>query len=239
MNAHRLVAHRGDNTNFPENSYAGLEAALKAGARYIEFDIQMNKDGSLLVFHDTNFKRTANNNASIFNTSNNDLKNISVHEPKRFGEKHFPTPVPYLSDILNLLKQYPDAQALVEVKKESLKHWGLERVMKPLLSSLIDLQSQIIVISFSGRALEYIKQYSDIRTGYVFKKYLDKFKKKARELEPDYLICPYKIIPNHLWKGHWQWALYSINSKELATSLFRRGDINLIETDNIRDMLQS
>jgi len=239
MNAHRLVAHRGDNTNFPENSYAGLEAALKAGARYIEFDIQMNKDGSLLVFHDTNFKRTANNKASIFNTSDNDLKNISAHEPKRFGEKHFPTPVPYLSDILNLLKQYPDAQALIEVKKESLKHWGLERVMKPLLSSLIDLQSQIIVISFSGRALQYIKQHSDIRTGYVFKKYLDKFKKKASELEPDFLICPHKIIPNDLWKGHWQWALYSINSKELATRLFERGDIHLIETDNIQDMLRS
>ena len=238
MNKHKLVAHRGDNTNFPENSYAGLKAALKAGAKFIEFDIQMNKDGSLLVFHDTDFKRTGNNNAVIFELSDEDTKSISVHEPERFGDKHLPTPVPFLSEVLNLLKQYPDAQAFIEVKKESLKHWGLKNVMKPLLDVLSDYQNQITIISFSKKALNYVRQHSDNRIGYVFKKYQDKFRHIADELKPDYLICPYKIIPETLWQGRWHWVLYSINSKQLAEQFLQRKDISLIETDDIQGLLK-
>jgi len=240
MNSHRLVAHRGDNTNYPENSYAGIEAALMAGAKYIEFDIQMNADESLVVIHDTNLKRTANLDKSLFELSDETLKAISVHEPRRFAEQHYPTYVPHLQEILHLLKRYPQAQAFVEIKVESLKHWGLEKVMDKLIHQLKDYAPQVTIISFSEKALSYAKQHSHLRLGYVFRKYREKTRVKVTNLQPDFLICSKVIVPSQgLWQGNWQWMIYSINKVKKMQILLQREDIQLFETDNIQLMLNA
>ncbi len=240
MNTKRLVAHRGDNTNYPENSYAGIEAALLAGALFVEFDIQMNADGSLIVFHDTDFKRTANLDTSVFDTSDSVLKTISVHEPKRFGEQHYPTHIPHLTEILSLLMQHPEAQAFVEMKIESLNHWGLQKVMDKLLSTLENQTSQVTIISFSDAALTYTQQHSKIRTGLVFRKYNKHTHLLAQTLKPDYLICSRFIIPNdNLWSGNWEWMVYSINEVPPMKTMLARKEIKLIETDNIRLMINA
>jgi glycerophosphoryl diester phosphodiesterase len=54
-----LVAHRGSLLRYPENTWLGLEAALKAGACWLEFDIQMCADGRFVLLHDADFNRTA------------------------------------------------------------------------------------------------------------------------------------------------------------------------------------
>ena len=54
-----LVAQRGYMHTYPENTWLGLEAALKAGACWIEFDLQMCADGRFVLLHDADFKRTA------------------------------------------------------------------------------------------------------------------------------------------------------------------------------------
>lgn len=240
MDANKLVAHRGDNTNYPENSYAAMESALMAGAHYIEFDIQMNADGTLVVFHDVDFKRMANNDASVFETTDTEMKAISAHQPQRFAEQHYPMHVPTLNEILSLLKGYPKAQAFVEIKWGSLKHWGLNQVMNKLLTALKNYSSQVIVISFSVEALEYTKLHSEIRTGFVFEQYHQDNRKTAYKLKPDYLLCPYEVIPHtSLWEGEWQWIVYSLNEVVLAVQMLKRKDIDIIETDNISLLLRS
>ena len=237
MDAINIVAHRGDNTNFPENSYSGIESALKAGALFVEFDIQMNKDGSLIVIHDADFNRTAGVDLSVFDAGDNKVKKISAHHPEKFTETHYPTPVPFLSDIINLLKKFPKSKALVELKNESIDFWGLEKVMKELLRELEDSVSQCIIIGYSNAALEYTHNNSKHQTGLVFNQYLDEIRKTAKKLKPDFMICPYDIIPDSVWKGSWQWMVYSINDKELAKRLLQRKDIDLIETDDIHLIL--
>ena len=240
MDVKKLVAHRGDNTNYPENSYAGIESALMAGARYVEFDIQMNADETLIVFHDGDFKRMANHDASIFETSDQAMKEISIHEPDQFGEKHYPTHVAHLSEVLTLFEHYPNALALVEVKRESLEFLGLEKFMRKLLALLKKSSAQTMVISFSDKALKYTQQHSELKTGFVFKQYNDANQRIANALKPDYMICPYHIIPkSKLWKGKWLWMLYTINGVVLAEQLFERGDIGFIETDDIHLLLNA
>lgn len=249
MNENKLVAHRGDNTNFPENSYAGFESALKAGALYIEFDIQMNVDGSLLIFHDINFKRVGNeddaenernNDISIFDTTEERLKTLSMHEPDRFAEKHFPTEVPHLSDILKLLNLYPNAHAFVEVKRESLVRWGMSKVVDKILHALKGFESQATIISFSSSAIKHVQQNSSFPTGLVFYQYKDGIRDIATILQPDYLICAYTIFPEKeaLWEGDWKWMVYSVNDITIIRDIINnRDEISLIETDNISLML--
>jgi len=240
MDANRLVAHRGDNTNYPENSYAGIEAALIAGALFIEFDIQMNADGSLVVIHDADFNRTANINASLFDTDDHSLKSVSVHEPTKFGEEHYPTHIPHLKEVLTLLDRYPKAHFFVEVKEESLKQWGLSKVMGELLIILKKYQNQATIISFSREAIEYTNSHSKIKTGFVFLKYNNNTHKISIKLKPSFLICSHLVIPDKdLWKGNWDWMIYTLNNKHAMEQALKRKDIQFIETDNISLMLRT
>lgn len=236
----KLVAHRGDNQNFPENSYKGIEASLKAGARFVEFDVQMTEDQQFIVHHDVDLKRTARQDVSVFAHSYEELKNFSIHESTRFNNKHYPTPISLLSDVLVLLRKYPAATAFVEVKTQSLKQWGKEKVMDALLDLLKPYQSQCVVISFNSPSLHYVKQHSELSVGWVVKDYNNKSLDKAKKLEPDFLICDYKKVPDDEapWAGSWKWMLYSINNPEVASYYAQLG-IEFIETDDIQKLLVS
>jgi glycerophosphoryl diester phosphodiesterase len=236
----RLVAHRGDNKNFPENSYKGIEAALKTGASYVEFDVQMTADQQLIVHHDTDLQRTAKQDVSVFDYSYSELRRFSIHESTRFNNKHYPTPISLLSDVLALLKQYPNAKAFVEIKTQSLKKWGRELVMNALLHQLKPYGSQCVVISFNSLALRYVQEYSALHVGWVVKHYNPASYDKAAAFQPNFLICDYKKIPEEkaLWEGRWKWMLYSINTPELAVIYLQRG-IELIETDDVHCLFSS
>ena len=56
----RIIAHRGYSVLAPENTLAGLEAAIAAGAEAIEFDISTAACGTPILFHDVHLGRTTN-----------------------------------------------------------------------------------------------------------------------------------------------------------------------------------
>jgi len=239
MDAKKLIAHRGDNTNYPENSYAGIESALRAGALFVEFDVQMNADKSLVVIHDTDFKRTANNPAYLFETGDAEMRKISVHEPHKFGERHHTTYVSTLDEIMALVARYPKAHAFIEVKRESIWKWGLETFMKPFLKTLERYEPQSTVISFGLDVLEYTKQHSSLKTGFVFYDYQSCNLEIAEKLKPEYMIISHTILPKEqLWEGSWKWVIYSINTIPDAHKILERDDISLIETDDITLLLE-
>jgi len=236
----KLVAHRGDNKNFPENTYKGIESVLKAGGQFVEFDVQMTADQQLIVHHDANLKRTAKRDVSVFDHSYEELRQFSIHESTRFHNKHYPTPISLLVDVLELLEKHPNANAFVEIKTQSLKQWGRAFVMDTLLNLLRPYASQCIVISFNSLALRYVQHHSKIQVGWVVKHYNQKFYDKASVFKPDFLICDYKKVSEEkeLWVGDWKWMLYSINNPEIAFSYAQRG-IEFIETDDIHHLLSS
>ena len=47
-----LVAHRGYAARYPENTRESLAAAVRAGARFLEFDVQLSADGVPVLLHD-------------------------------------------------------------------------------------------------------------------------------------------------------------------------------------------
>lgn len=56
-----LVAHRGYSRSYPENTLASYKAAIAAGAKALEIDIQFSADGVPIIMHDTaSISRTAN-----------------------------------------------------------------------------------------------------------------------------------------------------------------------------------
>lgn len=241
MNTNNLIAHRGDNTNYPENTLKAIEEALKAGATSFEFDVQMNGDKSLVAFHDKDFSRmSGHHDEKIYEVSDDEMSRISIHEPKQFDKQHYPTRVSHIDEIIELMKRYPKAQAYVEIKDESLEHWGVEFVMKKLCQKLKELEKQAIIISFNVAALAYTKSHSNLRIGLVFEDYSEAYLAIASELQPEFMICWYRILPKgKVWPGSWKWMVYTINEVGLAKQLLNRGDIDFVETDDIQLLLKS
>jgi len=241
MNTEKLVAHRGDNTNYPENTLIAIEGALKSGAIFFEFDVQMNADQRLVVFHDSDFLRmNGKSQVKIMDVSHAKMQELSVHQPKKFGDKYKPTPVSYIEEVISLLTRYPNSHAFVEIKDESLEYWGLERVMRKLVDSLKGYEEQATIISFNHESLAYTKKNSALSIGYVFDQYNEAIESIAKDLKPAYLVGDYTVLPKeNLWQGQWKWMVYTVNDIELAKQLLERGDIDFVETDDIQLLLEA
>lgn len=239
----RLVAHRGYMEKYPENSLTAFEMALRSGACFFELDLQMTADKQLVVLHDDNLMRTAGRADSVFDLTLDDLTNISVHEPARLGDRFFPTPIPRLTQVVELLQHYPAATAFVEIKDESLERWGLDFVMETLQQVLKSCVSQCVIIGYSFEALQIVKSRGLYRAGWVLTQFDEEHKRKAELLMPDYLICNYKKIPAQYdfleqpWQDCGTWMLYDITDPEQSLQWAQRG-IALIETRDVGAMLE-
>jgi len=199
----------------------------------------MCADGQFILLHDADFSRTGGDSRSVFDTDIQALQRISVHEPDRLGNRFFPEAAPGLDTVLQRLAAFPNARAMVEIKDESLDHWGLEKVMNALLKTLTPFQRQCILIAYSDAALDFAQQQGDMVTGWVVRSYDRQHLERARQLGPQFLICNERKIPpgETPWRGGWQWMLYDISDPNTALQWSARG-VALIETRDIKAMLE-
>ncbi len=54
----KIFAHRGYSGRYPENTMLAFKKAYEAGAHGIELDVQLTKDGTVVVIHDERIDRT-------------------------------------------------------------------------------------------------------------------------------------------------------------------------------------
>ncbi|HHM05267.1 MAG TPA: glycerophosphodiester phosphodiesterase [Gammaproteobacteria bacterium] len=236
----RLIAHRGYPRRYPENTLEGIEAALKAGACFVEFDVQVTADGVPVLLHDASLLRTSGKRGRIFNTNLEKLEGLCVNEPKRFGKRFRNVTVPTLTATVELLRHYPSATAFVELKEESMEQLGREKIIKNILEILAPILERCVIISYDTLAIRCARAMGAQRIGWVIKKWDAESLTTATELVPDFLFCNVTKIPKDpksLWRGPWQWALYDITRPKQALELAAHG-VGFIETMAIGDMLK-
>jgi glycerophosphoryl diester phosphodiesterase len=233
-----LVAHRGYAARYPENSLQGCEAALRLGCRYIEIDIQLTADGVPVLLHDLTLSRTADRDICITDIDSGTLASYDIADRQRLGGDVPFTALPTLAAYVNLLRQWPTARTFVEIKEESLAHFGHDFVSERILTVLEPIIDRCIAISYDIKVIRQIQALDICQTGWVLKHYDTVHHELAQQLGPDYLICNYqKLADSRLWPGNWQWMLYEVTDATLAVDLFRRGS-TLIETMAIGDLLK-
>ena len=54
----KIFAHRGYSERYPENTMLAFKKAYEAGADGIELDVQLTKEGTVVVIHDERIDRT-------------------------------------------------------------------------------------------------------------------------------------------------------------------------------------
>ena len=234
-----LIGHRGEPDNWPENSLAGFEAVLAAGASYIETDVQLTADGIPVLSHDPGLLRLTGQDIVIPEAQYAVIESIPAGYPERFGNKYQSFRIARLDEFVELLKQWPLAKAFIEIKNASLVTHGQSQVVDTVMKTIRPVAAQCMLISFDYQALVYTREHYSIPIGWVLPEWSDDNQSLANELNPEYLFCNRKRLPPETeapWQGPWQWAVYTINDAREATFYLQRG-MHLIETNVIRQLM--
>ncbi len=73
-----VYGHRGAAGEAPENTIAGFRHAIERGTRHFELDVQMSKDGKLVVIHDNKVNRTTYCRGNVNRFTANELAKMDA-----------------------------------------------------------------------------------------------------------------------------------------------------------------
>jgi glycerophosphoryl diester phosphodiesterase len=161
---HRLVleiiAHRGASSEAPENTLAAVELAWVQGADAVEVDVQLSKDGQLVVFHDADTRRTAGSARKVCEQTLSELRLLDSGGWKatRWASEKIPT----LEEVLGTI---PTGKRLfVEIKCGPS---GLANLAKSLRRRASP-PNQVVLIGFCLETMKLAKKlFPQLEVGWV------------------------------------------------------------------------
>ncbi len=219
-----IVAHRGYPKRFPDNSLSGIHAAIAAGARYLEIDVQLSKDGTPWLFHDETLERVCGERGRLVDLDDAAIGALRASEAARLGERFADEPVARLTDVARALEAAPQVFTFVEIKPVALETHGVQRVVEAVLAELTKLGERAAVISFTFEALVASRERAPQHPIAPIVKDWDQVHGEAGQLEPEYLFCDVRRLPA---EGPLQLkpelVVYEVVDPNLALELGRRG----------------
>lgn len=144
-----IAAHRGYAAIAPENTIASFQAAVDYGADACEFDVQISKDGTLIVMHDDSVDRTTNGEGKISKLTDEYLRTLDAGSWK--GQEFKGEKIPTLEETLIFLKQN-NMVALLEIKASSIADAVVELLYQT------EMESKTLIISFDEKSIKNIKE---------------------------------------------------------------------------------
>lgn len=236
----KLVAHRGYTLHYPENTLLALSEAVKAGARFLEFDIQLSADKIPVLFHDRDLERMCGQKGAIHDYSLTELRQFSVYQFDTFGYRFVGNPITMLQDVVSFLAENPEVHAFVELKRLSLQIFGIDNVLNVVLPLLEPVQHQVIIISYSLDALRATRERSSFPIGAVFDHWQERKQVLLQSLKPEYLFTDIDELPRFgkLKHENCKLAVYECTDPARAIKVHQRG-VDMVETFAIGEMLES
>lgn len=95
----KIFAHRGASGQFPENTMLAFEKGIEAGADGIELDVQLTKDGRIVVIHDERLNRTTALKGFVKDTTYDEVK--TANAAAGHDQAYSDIKVPLLEDVLS------------------------------------------------------------------------------------------------------------------------------------------
>ncbi|MFJ6679314.1 glycerophosphodiester phosphodiesterase family protein [Microbacterium sp. NPDC091382] len=133
----RILAHRGfvphDSESVVENSVAALAAGRATGTVYLESDCHLTADGDVVLFHDDDLRRVANDSRPVAEVRTRELADIMS---TRGG----------LAILPDILRAFPDARFNLDVKADAAAH--------PVGALIAREAHRVLLTSFSDRRRE-------------------------------------------------------------------------------------
>ena len=163
----RIIAHRGDSMNAPENSIPAVLSAIENEADCIEIDIRCTADHTPVVFHDATLRRMTGIPLSVSELTCQEFLSYPLTRSK--GYSSYPrTTACTLKDILLVVSGQSGLCLHIELKSS-----GIEKQVVSLLQKY-DSRCSYQISSTDPAVLEKIKDLSpDIHTCLILKSTTD------------------------------------------------------------------
>lgn len=140
-----ILAHRGYAAAYPENTMKSFTEAAKAGADGLELDVQMTKDGELVVIHDEKVDRTTNGTGFVKDYNLKDIRKFDAgYHHKGLLKKE---PIPLLEEVLAWLSE-TGLICNIELKNSIIPYKGMEAKVISMVRDF-NLSEKIIISSFN------------------------------------------------------------------------------------------
>jgi glycerophosphoryl diester phosphodiesterase len=177
-----VIAHRGASAYAPENTLAAFDLALQLGCRHLELDVDLSRDGQIIVMHDDTVDRTTGDTGPVGSHTLAELR--ALEAGAWFGPQFTGERIPTYAEIL---ERYRGRAHL---------HTELKKRAPHLASSVADLVRQygmvdhVTVTSFQYQRLVETRAYApELPTGWLVREVSDATIAQAQALGLTQ-ICP-------------------------------------------------
>lgn len=160
-----IWAHRGSSMMNPENTLLAFrKAAELEGITGIEFDVQLTKDGEIVVIHDEKVDRTTDGTGNVRDYTLNELKQLTISGD---GEVHS---IPTLRETFEMLAPYCKNKGLrlnIQLKNSIIRYEGMEQKVIDMVSEF-NLEDYVVYSSFNHDSIGLVKQIkADAEVAYL------------------------------------------------------------------------
>ncbi len=223
VSSEQIVAHRGYQKYFPENTILAIVSAIDAGAKNIEVDIQLNDEGIAFLFHDDNLFRMSGVNRCFHSASTIDIGHLYAYEPERLGNKFAGNPISLFAELLPIIRNYKDVNFFIELKEESIERYGHEACINNLLVFLEEQYSNCVFISYSKKAVLFAKQQGFHKTGIVLHDWNDR-DSLLKHTQADYVFVDVdQLKEDELIQASVPVVVFEVGTQQLANHLLSLG----------------
>ena len=143
-------AHRGASEYAPENTLSSFYLGLLKGANGIETDVQMTKDGELVLFHDDTLDRVSNGKGKLSDYTLKELKELKIYGNATCG---FYDRIITFREFLEKFSEY-DIKFAIELKGAGVEEGSLK---------LIEEFGILDKTTFTSFNFDYIKKIKELK----------------------------------------------------------------------------
>ncbi|WP_442594783.1 glycerophosphodiester phosphodiesterase [Neobacillus sp. D3-1R] len=231
----QIFAHRGYSAAFPENTMKAFIETEKAEADGLEIDVQLTKDGEIVVIHDEKVDRTTNGSGFVKDLTFKEIRKLDAsYKNKRLLKRE---PIPSFNEFLEWLTTN-SLICNVELKNGIFPYKGMEEKVISLIRHY-NLENRMILSSFNHYSIVYCYRLApEIETAPLYSEglympWIYAQSIKAKGIHPRLLAAPNEIILSSMENGI-AVRPYTVNKEEDMRRLFEVGCTSFITDDPIK-----
>jgi len=160
----QIMAHRGACGYAPENTIPSFKLAIEQGADGVELDIQLTKDGEIVVIHDETIDRTSNGKGWVKDYTFAELRQFNFNKTHPEYEH---ADIPTMREVFELIKP-TNMWINIEIKTGIIFYPHIEEMILALTKEM-GMEDRVYYSSFNHESVMKIKTLNpDAKVGFLY-----------------------------------------------------------------------
>lgn len=224
-------AHRGFCSKYPENTILAFQKAIEEGVDGIENDVQLTKDGEMVLIHDETIDRTTDGRGYVKDYTLGELRKLNA--AALFADQFGVLPIPTLREYFELVKDEPIVTN-IEMKTGVFEYLEMEQKLIDLIREY-RLEEKVLITSFNHFTVMRMKERApDLKYGFLAYDWrLDAGEYTARYgipcYHPDYHNLTWEVV-EELHAHKIEINPYTVDDPEEIRDLIQKG-VNSVITN--------